>query len=166
VLAPGHAADAVQFIDVRDLARFMLDALETGRQGVFNATSPPGLWSIGQLLRACALAADCSPRWVWADAATLEELGLKPWSDLPVWLPLEGEHAGMPFTSTHAAQAVGLRCRELIDTVQDTLDWWRGLPAELQEPTRAGLSAQREAAALQAIALRPPKTEDEDGDVD
>ena len=36
VLAPGRRDDPVQFIDVRDLAEFMVRLLEDGRSGVYN----------------------------------------------------------------------------------------------------------------------------------
>ena len=40
VLAPGRRDDPVQFIDVRDLAEFMVLLLEDGRSGVYNVVGP------------------------------------------------------------------------------------------------------------------------------
>lgn len=151
VLLPGAAGDAVQFIDVRDLAAWMLALLHDGRRGVFNATSAPGQFTMGALAEACAAVAGTSPRWCWADAEALERLQLRFWTDLPVWVPLHGDTAGMPHTATAAAQAAGLSCRSLEATVRDTLAWWRALPAEQQAFTKAGLSPEREAAALAAL---------------
>jgi 2'-hydroxyisoflavone reductase len=146
VLVPGAPLDAVQFIDARDLAAFALDALHAGHRGIFNVTSPPRAW--GEVLDTCAQVAARRPRWVWAPAQRLAELQLQPWSDLPVWLPPEGDTAGMAHTSVEAALAAGLRVRPLQETVADTLAWYAVLPAEDRAFTRAGLTPQREAAAL------------------
>src|SRR3954469_11772804 len=40
VLAPGHADDPMQIIDVRDLAEFMGHLAESDRRGIFNVTGP------------------------------------------------------------------------------------------------------------------------------
>ena len=155
VLAPGHAAAPVQFIDARDLAAFTLDALERGHRGVFNAVSPPGRWTFGELLDACAAAAGVSVRFAWVDVAALEALGLAPWSDLPLALPDDDEHRGFMQTDTTRAQAAGLALRPLEATVADTLAWHRSLPAAQQAFDRAGLTPLREAAALAALGLAP-----------
>ena len=39
-VAPGHADDPMQIIDVRDLAEFMIRLLESGRRGVYNVAGP------------------------------------------------------------------------------------------------------------------------------
>jgi len=152
VLVPGSPAEGVQFIDARDLGSFMLDGVEAGRAGCFNVASPPGRWSMGELVDTCAAVARTHPRWAWVDAAAVARLGLAPWTDLPVWLPAEGEHAAFARTDVTAARAAGLRTRPLAETVADTLAWYRTLPPEAQAFTKAGLRPEREAAALAAWA--------------
>ena len=154
VLAPGTPADGIQVIDVRDLVAFMLRAIDDGRSGAYNLTCPPNTLTMGALLQACAEAAGRQPRWVWTTAAELERLDLSAWSDLPVWLPAEGEHAAFALADTRAAQAAGLQIRPLAQTVADTLAWYRTLAAEQQAFTKAGLSPEREAAALAALLRR------------
>jgi 2'-hydroxyisoflavone reductase len=146
VLVPGAPDDPVQFIDARDLAVFALNALRAGRRGVFNLTSPPRRW--GEVLDTCAAVAGRRPRWTWTSAQRLAELQLQPWSDLPVWLPPEGDTAGMARTSVQAALAAGLSLRPLCETVADTLAWQAALPPEEQTFSRAGLTPEREAEAL------------------
>jgi 2'-hydroxyisoflavone reductase len=150
VLVPGGPGDPVQFIDARDLAAFALDALHAGRRGVFNLTSPPQRW--GEVLAAIARTAGTAPRWAWADAQQLAALGLAPWSDLPVWLPPQGDTAGMAHTAVQKALAAGLRLRALDETVADTLAWHAALPEAQRGFTKAGLTPEREAAALAALA--------------
>jgi 2'-hydroxyisoflavone reductase len=154
VLVPGTADDGIQVIDVRDLVAFVLQAIDDDRHGPFNLTCAPRTLTMGALLGACAAAAACQPRWIWASPADLERCGLEAWSDLPVWLPATGDHAGFALADTRAAQAAGLRTRPIAQTVADTLAWYRGLPADQQAFTKAGLAPEREAAALEVLLRR------------
>jgi 2'-hydroxyisoflavone reductase len=151
VLVPGTADDGVQFIDVRDVAAFVLRACDAGLAGPFNVASAPRAMRMGAVLDACASAAGTRPRWQWATAGAIERCGLKPWIDLPLWLPPAGGHAAFALTDTRAAQAAGLRLRPLAQTVADTLAWHRSLPADQRAFTRAGLGPERESAALDAL---------------
>src|SRR5580698_5063548 len=73
--APDKPADRGQFIDARDLAAFVLRLVERKTVGTFNATSPPGMFTIGDLVAASITAANAtakpspspSPVWVPAD---------------------------------------------------------------------------------------------------
>ena len=65
--------------------------------------------------------------------------------------------------SCHVGSLVGVvtskgqRClhtRTDAQTVADTLAWYRGLPADQQAFTKAGLSPEREAAALERLLRR------------
>lgn len=152
VLVPGAPDEPAQFIDARDLAAFMLDGLEAGRQGRFNVVSPPGQWTLGEVFETCARVAGCKPHWAWANADAVTRLGLKPWNDLPIWMPPGGEYAKFASTDVSAALGVGLSNRPLEVTVADTLAWYRGLPADAQVFSKAGLTPEREAEALAALA--------------
>lgn len=148
VLAPGDAKRPLQFIDARDLAAFVLLALETGASGAFNAAAPPGFTTMGNLLQACADAAGAAPWLHWMADADLLAQGVRPWIDLPLWLPADGEHAAFLAVRTDRALELGLKVRPLADTVAATLAWWRALPPEAQLFNFAGLSAEREAGLL------------------
>jgi hypothetical protein len=58
MLAPDVAADPIQFVDVRDLARFTLNLLERNVVGTFNVVSPPGRFTMGDLVEASASCAN------------------------------------------------------------------------------------------------------------
>lgn len=148
VLVPGRPEDALQFIDARDLAEFALQGLASGLAGVFNVATGPGLYTRADLLAACAAAAGRQPPLVWAGDQPLLDLGVKPWVDLPLWLPPDGAYAMLMQCSNAAALAAGLRLRPLAETVADTLAWWRSLPLDSQVFTRAGLAREREAELL------------------
>jgi 2'-hydroxyisoflavone reductase len=146
VLAPGHPDAPVQVIDARDLAAFMLQLIDGDRPGPFNAVGPT--LTMGQVLQACADAAGVQPDLRWIDMTTLQARGLQPWSDLPLALPDDADHAGFMRTDARRALAAGLHTRPLAQTVADTLAWWRSLPPAAQVFDKAGLSSERERAAL------------------
>lgn len=144
VLAPGTGKDPVQFVDVRDLAEWIIHCVERRHVGVYNATGPDRRLSIAELLGACQTAGGGEATFTWADAAFLEQQKVVPWSDLPVWT------GGEDFATISNAKAIdhGLRFRPLEGTVRDTLAWFRTLPAERQAKLRSGLTSERELAVL------------------
>jgi 2'-hydroxyisoflavone reductase len=152
VLAPGPPDRPLQYIDARDLARFVLDAAAAGEAGPFNAVSRPGHATMGSLLETCVdVAGAPDVRLRWLDPAAVLEAGIEPWTELPVWLPPDHEFAGMHAADVERAHAAGLRCRPLHGTVADTWAWLSGLdgPPPLREDLPApGMSAERERAAL------------------
>jgi 2'-hydroxyisoflavone reductase len=149
VLAPGVAPNPLQFIDVRDLATWLLHLVDAGATGAFNAVSPPGLFNWGDLMACCAQAAGVALPPVWVPEELLLDEGVGPWMELPLWIPSVGpnaaEHAGFMASVTERAQAWGLQTRPLAHTVADTLAWWRSLPDEARRFAKTGLSAEREA---------------------
>lgn len=148
LLVPGRPDDGLQWIDARDLAAFVIHRTEQGAAGVFNVHSGPDQFRRADLLQACAAVAGRRPQWVWGEDARLVELGVKPWNDLPLWLPPGGEYAGFMQCANGAALAAGLRLRPIEETVADTLAWWRALPPAQQRFERAGLTREREAELL------------------
>ena len=152
VLAPGRPDRPLQFIDARDLAGWILVAIAAAAHGPYNVVAPPGFTTMGRLLQACADAAGVQPALRWVADADLLAQGVRPWVDLPLWLPADGEHAAFMAVPNQRATALGLTLRPLAQTVADTLAWWRSLPAADQAITLAGLPAQREDAVLAAVA--------------
>jgi 2'-hydroxyisoflavone reductase len=150
ILAPGSGNDPVQLIDVRDLAEWIIHAIEQRIFGVFNALGPTGGMPMKDMLAQVASGAGVSdPRFTWVDAAFLDKEKVTPWQDMPVWIPAEGETAGMGTTSNARAVAAGLRFRPIDDTTRATLEWLRGLDeAERAKVTKGGLPAERETQVL------------------
>lgn len=159
ILAPGSAADPTQFIDVRDLAGFLLHLLDMRGFGTFNADAPAGKLTMGELLAASQRAAGKTSTVTWVPAEFLEKHQVSAWQDMPVWIPPTGEYAGFGRVSSTKAQAAGLTYRPLDVTAADTLAYWRALPADRRANPKAGLSMVREAEVLQAWhkSLEPPK---------
>lgn len=155
VLVPGPADAAVQYIDARDLAGFMLTLLARpagAAPGIFNVVGRPGQYTRADLMRACAAAAGTAPDLHWVDIARLLALGLQAWRDLPLALPDEPGLRRFLEVDNRRATAAGLLTRTLADTVADTLAWHRSLPLAQQAFDQAGLTPEREAAALADLA--------------
>jgi 2'-hydroxyisoflavone reductase len=150
ILAPGSASDPTQFIDVRDLAAFLLKLLEDRRYGTFNADAPAGKLTMGELIATSQRVSGKPSKVTWVPADFLEKQEVSPWQDMPVWIPAAGEYAGFGRVSSQKAQAAGLTYRPLDTTVGDTLAYWRALPADRRANPKAGLSMVREAEVLQA----------------
>ncbi len=150
VLAPGDGSTQVQQIDVRDLADFIIHTIERDITGVYNADSPMGQRTMKDLLTTCKKVSGSDATFVWADAEFLTEQSIRPWQDMTCWIPQEGDYAAFGRISSAKAMANGLKCRPLSETVRATLEWWNTLPEERRARMRAGLTADREEAALVA----------------
>lgn len=155
-IAPGSPRDAIQCIDARDLARFTLDAIEQQIYGTFNLTSPPGRFTMGALVDASISSAVefvkpiDTPVPMWMPADFLAAHDVQPWSDMPVWLPAEGNQVAFAATQVDRALKAGLRIRALQSTVDDTLNWYRGQPESELATLKAGIARDKEAKVLAA----------------
>ena len=147
VLAPGNPERAIQFIDVRDLAEWMVRAVRDGASGTFNATGPERPVTMRATLESCARVASTSPRFVWLSDAEMAAAGLEPWMQVPLWIP-EGEDGLVSKVDIGRALAAGLRFRPLDETVRATLEWDRARPQDA--PMRAGIARDREREVLAA----------------
>lgn len=151
VLAPGSASDPLQYIDVRDLAAFMRRCAEQRPPGRFNACTPPGAHTMGELLDSCKRASGSNATFVWADAAFIQKNGLMEKGELPIWLPPDGPLSGAALINSARAVQQGLRFHDLDTTVRDTLAWNSKRPAEQRDKLAAGLTPEREAELLKLL---------------
>ena len=143
VAAPGRAARAVQFIDVRDLARWAIELIEREAPGIFNATGPREPVAMSRLLDACRAVSKSDATFEWIDEAFLAKSGVQPWKEMPLWVPESDPHAsGFMNVPIDRALSMGLAFTALEDTIADTLAWARTRPAD--HAWKAGLSAERE----------------------
>ncbi len=152
VLAPGSGGDYAQFIDVRDLAEWIIHCIERRVTGVFNADSPADSLMIRELLETCRSVSGSDAVFTWADEEFLKEHEVAAWSDMPVWAG--SEEMGWGRVVTAKARKSGLGRRPVSETVRDTLDWFRTLPEERRLNLRSGLKPEREAELLAAWHAR------------
>jgi nucleoside-diphosphate-sugar epimerase len=148
VLAPGSPDRSIQPVDVRDLATFALRCVHESIAGVFNVTAPGGLATFGGLLNACAATTGASPEFVWISEEVLVRLGVRQWSEIPLWRTYPGVWS---VDSSRALQR-GLTTRSLDVTVRDTWAWMQKetFGADHERATELGLTPEREQAFLRS----------------
>jgi 2'-hydroxyisoflavone reductase len=152
MVAPGRPERPIQYVDVRDLATWLLDGLERGLSGPFDLTCPSGHTTTESLLTAVVATTGGTAELVWIDEATLEAAGVEPWTQLPCWLPEHGEDGALFEGDTAKAVAAGLRSRPVEDTVRDTWAWLQqdGMPEQRADRPTHGLPANLEQQLLGA----------------
>jgi 2'-hydroxyisoflavone reductase len=136
MLVPTSLAEALQFIDARDLADFTLRALADGRSGAFNVTGPvPEV----TMLDVVAAAGAATP--VAVDDAFLARRDVD-FRGLPLWFhDPDLEH--LMRTDVSRALAAGLSFRPLQETVRATLQ-------EAEPVEGVGLPSRQEVELLAA----------------
>jgi 2'-hydroxyisoflavone reductase len=146
VLAPGNQSDRVQFIDVRDLAAFMLALVEQKGSGIYNAVGPRSAMSVEQFLNQASRALAVSRRFTWVNdhewLAQQEVYGIVP------WILTRGNDFGHTYIETTRAYQAGLSLRPMAETVRDTLAWFESLPPERRASAKWALSEQKEVELL------------------
>jgi 2'-hydroxyisoflavone reductase len=144
VAAPAPPEERVQFVDVRDLAGWMVGLAERRDVGEVNAVNEGVSWS--ELLQTCRDVSDSDATFVWIDGRFLLDQGIEQWMGLPLWIEDESDK-GLHRADISRATETGLAHRPLAETVEATL--------RLAETTEAaGLTPEREAALLEAWAGR------------
>lgn len=153
VPAPGPPDLSIQFIDTRDLAKFVLDAAVARRGGPFNLTSPADAITMGDVLQACLQATGSSATLHWLDPEQIAAAGVEPWTHLPIWLPPGELHDFLHRGDMSRATNAGLSCRPVLDTVADTWSWIASLGGSIplrDDRAAVGLPAELESALLEA----------------
>ena len=144
VLAPDSPERRVQFIDVRDLAGWIIEMSAEQRAGTYNATGPDYTLRWDD----CSRSARPSGRRC-GDRLGLRGVpgraGVEPFTEMPLWVPRE--YAGLQAVDCGRAIEAGLAFRPLSETIRDVLEWDR---ARAEEEPAAGLRPERERELLSA----------------
>jgi 2'-hydroxyisoflavone reductase len=140
MVVPAPPERTVQFVDVRDLGRWLVELLERDEGGAFNATRSGVPWQKLIDSARSVTGSDAAPVWVPDSFLSQHEVG--EWMELPLWLA-DPEWVGMNQADVSRAQAAGLSHRPLEDTIRGTLD-------EAETTDGAGLKPERERELLEA----------------
>ena len=143
VIAPGDPDGHVQFVDVRDLAAWMLHCIEHDVVGVHNVTGFHGRVSMQEVLGACKCATSTPVTLTWCSEEFLGENKVQPYMQMPLWIPRDGRTV----VDCSKAIAAGMRFRPIADTVRDTLQWAKTERGD-KPFARTGLTPEREQELL------------------
>jgi 2'-hydroxyisoflavone reductase len=159
VVAPGDPLRPLQYVDARDLAHWLLGALEAGEAGPIDVVSRPGHTTTGELLGSCLDVIGSDAELVWVPEYVLEEEGVEPWTQLPCWVPSTGDLVGLMASDTSLAERTGLVCRPVAETVRDTWKWIQdeGMPAHRPDRPHPGLPPDLEARVLKRTEESRPR---------
>ena len=154
VLAPVRPDLPLQFIDGRDLADWTMHMVEKKGTGVYNANCLPGKVTMQAVLEESKAVSGSDATFTWVDEKFLLDENVHAWSEMPLWLPEEAAPhlKGFMFVSTDKAVAAGLTCRQISETIRDTLIWYRAKHSN--DPLKAGIDRGREGELLQKFHAR------------
>jgi 2'-hydroxyisoflavone reductase len=151
VLAPGRPERPVQIVDARDLAAWCVRLAESRAAGTFNAVGPAETLTMSTLLDDCRTVVDSDARLTWVPDDILVAAGVKPWTELPLWIPESDPRVGgMLLGDNRRAIAAGLTFRPVAETIRDTFAWDRAETAPVTERTSrvTPITPEREAALV------------------
>ncbi len=131
----------VQFIDVRDLAEWTVKMSQDEKSGVYNATGPDFDLTFRALLDRCQKVLGKNPEIIEVDHEFLSQYDVKPWSDIPLWMPGD-EASGVFEVNILKAMEEGLVFRRLEETIKDTYVWALERPDDYE--MKAGLKPDKE----------------------
>ena len=155
-IAPGDGTDPVELVDVKDVARFLVWAIDRSLYGTFNLTGKE--MNFREFLDACKAATGSDAQFVWIPQDFLRQHGLETDAVLntfagnfPFWRP-DPATRGLYQVSSAKAFAAGWRTRPFEETAQDCLIDYATVTQFVDWSDY--LSASREKMVLDAWAQR------------
>ncbi|OIQ30968.1 MAG: hypothetical protein BM564_01790 [Bacteroidetes bacterium MedPE-SWsnd-G2] len=122
VLVPGKANDMVQYIDVRDVAQWMIRLIEDKNVGTFNAVGPKEQQNMYDFVEEAKSAFTAKSSLVVVD--NYEFLKSQNISDIVPWIMPINNNSGSAKINNQKGIANGLTFTALRKTVKDTHNWW------------------------------------------
>ncbi|MED1864768.1 NAD-dependent epimerase/dehydratase family protein [Fictibacillus nanhaiensis] len=143
ILIPAMKDLTVRFIDVRDLANWIVRMAENKENGIYQAVG--GVYDFNEVVQKCLRSEEPSTIVPVAESFLLkEEVG--EWVELPLWIASE-DYRGLDYANDSKAINKGLIFRPIEETIKDTADW--SLSRNLKpEDWKAGLHPDKEKTLL------------------
>lgn len=163
---PGRKRDFVQYVDVRDLAEFMVMLTEGDTAGTFNVAGPAAKQTLEAFVEGLRPLAKRAVTFTWIeDYEWLKKYPHRRNADgttegltysIP-WVMSEGDELGHTQISNRKAVAAGLRFRPLLTTARDTIAWRESaaVPEALRKQPRYVVTPEQELAILAAWKAGP-----------
>ena len=140
VMVPGKSSDPVQYIDIRDVAEWMIRLAENKTMGTFNAVGPESSQGILDYVKGASSAFNQEHSFTVIDNYDFlrtNRLGFA----IP-WIMPNGDYMASARVKNANALANGLTLRPLKETIKDVYDWWYS--AAVTEERREAYLAGRE----------------------
>jgi 2'-hydroxyisoflavone reductase len=150
IAAPGDGADTTQYIDVKDLAAFVVTCIKNRNIGIYNTFTTERFDAYLYGLK--ALSSQPS-ELLWLPYSYLNENKLRRYVDMPMWAARQEVKGTFTISSEKAIKA-GLVFRPLSDTFTDVLAGFYRTETNKYDfgvkQSKAGLSRNKEIALLKA----------------
>jgi 2'-hydroxyisoflavone reductase len=122
VMVPGKADDPVQYIDVRDVAHWMIRLAENRKTGIYNAVGPASATGMHAFVYGVHAAFNSKASFVMIpdyDFLTKHNI-----LDPVPWIMPVGDNIGSALVNNSLAVANGLTYTPLAESVRDIHTWW------------------------------------------
>jgi len=141
VLVPGSPSQHLRLIDARDIAAFAL----LRPSGTFETTGPDGQISRGEFFDLLREVTCSDARLTWVGDEFLAGQDVEEWTEIPLWTDPQGSPSLFRH-DTGPAEAAGLACRPVRETVADVWAWMQSIEGGWQVSDRTpGLAPAKEA---------------------
>ena len=141
VLVPDDPTAVLQYIDVKDMARFVVRSIEKEMTGAFNLVGPRNPLPFREYISTWKKATGSASEIVRVDRSFLNKHNIRPFVDIPLWIPLDEPEPGFYQISNNRAVSHGLTYRPLEDTLKDILSSLHGRTLDV---ISRGLDRERE----------------------
>ncbi|SMY03026.1 NAD-dependent epimerase/dehydratase family protein [Brevibacterium antiquum] len=140
-IVPEAQEVSLQFIDVRDLAGWLVSLGSEPHSGTYNAVAPRT--TLSAFLSEIERISGSSVERVALSESAMKKHEVMPWVQIPMWLPTSdtGKQAFFNIDASDATRR-GLMTRRSPDTIQAILEWADG--ERLKTEPRYGLSSDQE----------------------
>ncbi|HZS18206.1 MAG TPA: NAD-dependent epimerase/dehydratase family protein [Candidatus Udaeobacter sp.] len=145
-VAPGTGEDAfAQYVDVRDVAKWIVECVEESRPGIYNTVSEPVVFRTFLSESGSGIGGKGKPVWVAGDY--LREQHVKTFDNMPYWNP---DRPGFARISPAKARSAGFTTRPLKETARDAWTAYQKIvPPTIVYPQKQygfewGISPERE----------------------
>jgi len=135
VMVPGKADDPVQYIDVRDVANWMIRLAENRKAGTYNAVGPASATGMHAFVYGVHAAFNTEANFIMIpDYYFLTKHNIM---DAIPWIMPVGDNAGSALMNNKLGIANGLTFTPLAESVRDIHEWWNS--GAVEEAKRTNL---------------------------
>ena len=161
VLAAGEPSTPVQYIDVRDLAEWVVRLVENAATGVYNTLS--SIVGLNQIVDAAASITSIPTKVTWVPSQWLmAQQDPEMWGTLLFW---EYNRGYLTRISNARALAKGLTIRSLRATLLDTLAWYQRQPAQSRGELSTGFKQNPDTGNFENVRMPWPAYLDREKEV-